>query len=126
MRLTPGSEGQEWLGEATIFQDLTNPVDYRNGDTLSFAVTGVVPGNIGGPQLTEQEIREQERTVREIELLELQAQLLTVATESREDILATQAEVVEAILDLEGETGAIGNSTVTLLEEILNRLFEIE
>lgn len=125
MRLTPGSEGQEWLGEATISQDLTNPVDYRNGDTLSFAVTGVVPGNIGGPQLTEQEIREQERTVREIELLELQAQLLTVATESREDILATQAEVVEAILDLEGETGAIGNSTVTLLEEILNRLFEI-
>lgn len=129
MRLEPGTDGKRWFGEATVYQDLVNPVDYRSGDTLTLAVSGVVPGNIGGPQPTQQEVRELEQAEREIELLKLQADLLDVAEDSRgvqEDILNTQAETVNAIIELEAEVGEIGNESLTLLEEILNRLFEME
>jgi hypothetical protein len=143
MRLDPGTEGKRWVGEATVYQDLTNPVDYRSGDTLTFAVAGVVPGNIGGPQPTKQEVREEEQAEREIELLKLQTELLevqasalTINEEARdtgesslsveEDLLAAQAETIEAIMDLESQAGGIGTETADLLEEILNRLFEME
>jgi hypothetical protein len=94
MRLTPGTEGKQWTGEASIYQDLTNPVDYRSGDALSFAISGVIPGNIGGPQLTKQEERE--------------------------------IESLQTLIEIQAETGAIGEAQLVKLEEILARLFEME
>lgn len=136
MRLLPGTEGKTWTGEATVSQDLTNPIEYRSGNTLTFAVSGIVPGNIGGPQLTKQEEQELERIAREVTMLERVTESLTVLEEnltvgteslgSLEESLNVQAEVVNAILELQADTGEIGNETLTLLEEILNRLFEME
>jgi hypothetical protein len=147
MRLQPGTEGKRWSGESTVYQDLTNPVDYRSGDTLTFAVSGVVPGNIGGPQPTKQEVREEERAEREIELLKIQGELLATTQEMREanaessdalleelnfvrviqeELLGEAAEMVNAIVALEAETGEIGSESIGLLEEIRNRLEEME
>jgi hypothetical protein len=101
MRLVPGSGGKDWIGEAAVFADLINPIEYRNTDTLSFKVSGVVPGNIGGPQPDRQRERE-------------------------ENALAKQAEILNAILSAEALAGVIGNETLSELEAILNRLFEME
>lgn len=130
MRLEPGTEGKRWTGEATVYQDLVNPVDYRSGDTLKFAVSGVIPGNIGSPpQPTAQEKRE-------IEIVELQVKQLETSTlilEStdtsvsvQEGILAEQAEIINAIIALEAETGTISEANLTALEEIRVAIEEIE
>lgn len=52
MRLIPGSEGKEWVGETVVSVDLANPIDYTPGEFYSFTVTGIVPGIIAGPTVT--------------------------------------------------------------------------
>lgn len=48
MRLIPETEGREWHGKTVVEGEI--PILYRNGDFITFRITGVIPGNIGGLQ----------------------------------------------------------------------------
>jgi hypothetical protein len=108
MRLVPGSEGREYVGETGVYQNLNNPIDYSLGQTIFFAVSGVVPGAIGGPpHKTPAEEREEAQQRRE------------------EEALAAQAAILNQLLELESQAGAIGAANLEELEAILARLFEL-
>lgn len=49
MRLVPGSGELEWTGQTQVYQNLDNPIDYVLGETLFFAITGIIPGYLGAP-----------------------------------------------------------------------------
>jgi hypothetical protein len=46
MREVPASAGLEWIGEESVFADLVNAIDYTVGQTLTFRVSGIVPGKL--------------------------------------------------------------------------------
>lgn len=109
MRLVPGTESKEYVGECSVYQNFNTPIDYSLGQTLFFAVTGVVPGAVGGPpKPTPQQEREEAQAVRE------------------EANLAHQAEILNQMISLEAQTGEIGAANLNELEAILARLQEME